>query len=142
MQITQKHNGSYEAVDYILKVDEPMQYSGRVYPRSVMQKAIRDYRKKIMNGTAIGMIEPLIAPELSKAAFKVTDMSLEENGRVKATIETLPTPQGRVLENMLNTGNFRLTPCSIASITKNNVVEGDLEIQYVSLLPQKDVPNV
>lgn len=75
--------------------------SGNKYPKKVVEKAIKEYKKVIEEGRALGYtINPDTNIEfqrvMGEASHKITKVEIKEDGKVFAEAELLNTPQGRV----------------------------------------------
>lgn len=83
----------------------------RSYPQSVLESIKNQMGSQVKERGLIGQIN---YPEEAKISFEnashmITELSLEE-GKLWATIETLPTPQGKILDNLLETTEITLRP--------------------------------
>ena len=85
---------------------EKVNRNNRVYPMSVMEKAVSDYQEKYINEKrALGELnhpaEPIVNPE--RAAIMTTE--LKRNGiYFEGKAKVLSTPMGKIVENLLNDG--------------------------------------
>ena len=85
---------------------EKVNRNNRVYPMSVMEKAVGEYNEKyITQNRALGELnhpaEPVVNPE--RAAIMTTE--LKRNGiYFEGKAKVLSTPMGKIVENLLNDG--------------------------------------
>jgi hypothetical protein len=84
----------------VLQTDTVSPYSGRVYPRAVVEKAVGLFKKKVDDGTGLVVLgfeisnqSPTIKLDLHDVIGKVVDIKLEGND-VLATVKLLNTPMG------------------------------------------------
>jgi hypothetical protein len=77
--------------------------NGRVYPRAVLEKALKEYQKLIDDNRAVGTLEH---PEdnktyLDRISHKITKVWMEEDGTVWGEAIALDTSAGRELQALL-----------------------------------------
>lgn len=122
----------------ILQCDEPSPYTGRVYPREEIEKAVANYQTKIDEGVAYGTLcvgddlHPVII-EIDKISHKVTSIAINERGEVIAEIEMLDTSCGQQAVSLMSSG-LRLSPSMIGRPDFDNIVH-DVEIFQTTWLP-------
>lgn len=102
----------------VLRCDEPT-CTGRIYPRSVVEKALAEYQKKIEEGKALG---PVVDGQISlrDASFRVLDAKLKGDA-VEVMIETLPNGRGAVVADQLLSEKYELTPTGMGSVYHGRV---------------------
>jgi len=87
-------------VGEVLHCDETLP-SGNKYPKKVVEKAIKEYKKVIEEGRALGYTitsETNIESQrvIGEVSHKITKVEMKEDGKIFAEAELLNTPQGRV----------------------------------------------
>lgn len=116
----------------ILQCDDPSPYTGRIYPKEEILKAVEKYQAKIANDTAFGTFDVYnkypVAGEMCIAdiSHKITSMHVTEDGEVLVSIEILTTPSGEFLK-AAGPENFRLAPSMIGKVSED-MIASDLEI--------------
>lgn len=86
----------------IVEADVPNR-NGRVYPRVVLEQMIREVERKANPARvfgSIGMPEG-VAVDLSKVSHTVSNLHITEDGKVLGDVMILDTPQGRIMEKVL-----------------------------------------
>lgn len=86
----------------IVEADVPNR-NGRVYPRAVLEQMIREVERKANPARvfgSIGMPEG-VAVDLSKVSHTVSNLHITEDGKVLGDVMILDTPQGRIMEKVL-----------------------------------------
>lgn len=77
--------------------------AGRLYPRSTLEKAIKDFQPTIISNNALICISPMTGFDpgnnLRHAAAVILSMVLDE--RLCITAQILDTPQGRYLTSIM-----------------------------------------
>lgn len=103
-------------------VDKPNK-NGRIYPRGVMDKAIKDYRKQIDEKRSVGELNPQFDPTtvLTNVSHIITDLLIEENNLV-ADVDVLTTPRGLILQDMLESHNIEFVTRGLAKLDKEKTI--------------------
>jgi hypothetical protein len=99
--------------------------NGHVYPKHVLEKMAADMRERIAKGEVLGgfldLEERADYTALRDASHKITDVRVEGNTHV-AQMEILPTPQGKILQELVERGAVFFTSCVEAALDKYGVV--------------------
>ena len=104
----------------VIKLDIPNK-NNRVYPKTVMEKAIEQYQNQIEKGLAIGVIAEYdimhgyCGTDLSKASHIVEKLKIE-NDNLVAEIRILDTPYGQKLLKMFETKEIVFRPRGIGQV--------------------------
>lgn len=128
----------------LLQCDEPSPYTGRIYPREEVEKAIADYQTKINAGAAFGTfngdldVSPGVL-NIANVSHKVTGLSINEAGEVIAEIEFLDTPPGKLamslaIDSIEHPRSVRLSPSMIGHVN-DNMEAYEISIFQTSWLP-------
>ena len=107
----------------LLIVDKEMPGSGRIYPKSVMEDAIKAMNEQIKEKKIYGLIEPSgleYTNNLNSVSHTVDNLHLDENGEVWADIETIQTPQGRLADVMIGLNKCAFAARGFATLDENN----------------------
>jgi hypothetical protein len=77
--------------------------NGRVYPRAVLEQMIREVERKSVPARVFGSIgmPSGVEVDLSKVSHTVSDLHITEDGKVLGKVMILDTPQGRIMEKVL-----------------------------------------
>ena len=119
-----------------ITVDTPNKY-GTIFPRDVVEKGLIKYQETVGGNKAFGETGDTfheMTININNASHYITKLYWEEN-TLMAEIETLQTPMGFVLEDLLNSGCDRhLSYRGIGGIEKgldgNNIVTDILFISF------------
>lgn len=105
----------------ILTCDAPSPFTGRIYPKSVVERAVERYRGSIDLGTAFGELQAADGTDVStfiqlnRASHLVTGIYFEEND-LFVDIKILNTPMGLILEQLITfNAPFRISPCFVGT---------------------------
>lgn len=80
--------------------------NGRVYPRKILENQVKEIQGKINERSLVGALDH---PEndsihLSQASHLITKLWVEDNGDVMGEAEILSTPNGKIIEALINDG--------------------------------------
>lgn len=80
--------------------------NGRVYPRKILENQVKEIQSKINERSLVGALDH---PEndsihLSQASHLITKLWVEDNGDVMGEAEILSTPNGKIIEALINDG--------------------------------------
>lgn len=94
--------------------------SGRIYPTKVLQKAIAKIQGPVKEGTFLGRFVddghiPEGRPSLADAAMVVRSVSIEGD-LVVGSFETLNTPRGRMLEQIIRSDKIMFRPMGTGKV--------------------------
>ena len=126
--------------------------SGIYYPEEVLREAVRRFREAAKETPVFGELGTLgsfgrsigSSTNLSNISHVVTDLEFTENGEVVATISTMKTPRGVLLEDMLQDSvddnnvneNLSLTPIMEGSLEDNRATR--VRIVRVDVIDKTD----
>lgn len=101
----EKNNGKVILKGIIQKADTCNQ-NGRVYPRAVLEREVRNYQKFIIENRALGELDH---PEQSVVNLKnvshiMREVQMDHNGVVWGTVELLNTPSGKIVQSLVESG--------------------------------------
>lgn len=92
--------------------------NGRVYPRDVLEEAMRKYQQLIDNNNAVGQLDHISEAEvkLEKASHKITKIWWEGDD-VMGRIEVLTTPMGNIVTELYKCGvNVGISSRALGSV--------------------------
>ena len=87
----------------ILKCDTPMSITGNVYQSDEVKRAIKEWMAGSERLGVLGSPTNLMT-DLDNVSHKVIDTWVDDDGWWCAEIETLATPRGKTLEDILESG--------------------------------------
>ena len=126
-------------MEFPFVVDKPTM-NGRIYPRAVMEKAIKEVQQTIRERRMFGELNSWESRvKLTNVSHIVTAMSLVGD-RVVATIEVLPTVQGKILAALLTARTpLGLLPIGFGNVEEGtNVISSDYRISSVHVNKKHD----
>ena len=110
----------------ILQKAETLNQNGRVYPRAILEREIRNYQKFIKENRALGELDhpDSSVVELKNSSHIIREAHMEGNV-VYGTVEILNTPSGQILQSLVESGvTLGISSRGVGS-TKT---QGDLQI--------------
>jgi hypothetical protein len=116
----------------ILKCDEP-NANGRIYPREVVEKMVEqcEANQNRIFGT-VGMPEGT-SLDISKISHTVNNLRITEGGDLIGDVMVLSTPQGKVMQELLEVGKYDYRTAGIGKIDENGVVS-DYRLISISMV--------
>lgn len=101
----QKRTGGPMLMKGILQKSETVNQNGRIYPKVILEREIRNYQKFIKENRALGELDhpDSSVVELKNASHMVREAYMEGNV-VYGTVEILNTPSGQILQSLVESG--------------------------------------
>ena len=101
----QKRSGGPMLMKGILQKSETVNQNGRIYPKVILEREIRNYQKFIKENRALGELDhpDSSVVELKNASHMVREAYMEGN-IVYGTVEILNTPSGKILQSLVESG--------------------------------------
>ncbi len=89
----------------ILQKSDTLNQNGRIYPRNVLEREVRNYQKFIIENRALGELDH---PDSSVVNLKNVSHIVREahvdGDVVYGTVEILDTPSGKILQSLVESG--------------------------------------
>jgi hypothetical protein len=101
----QRDSGKPLMMKGILQKAETLNQNGRVYPRAILEREIRNYQKFIKENRALGELDhpDSSVVELKNASHNIKEAYMEGN-IVYGVVEILNTPSGKILQSLVESG--------------------------------------
>jgi len=101
----QKAMGKPLMMKGILQKAETLNQNGRVYPKIILEREIRNYQKFIKENRALGELDhpDSSVVELKNSSHIIREAYMEGN-IVYGTVEILNTPSGKILQSLVESG--------------------------------------
>jgi len=101
----QKEAGKPLIMKGVLQKAETLNQNGRVYPKAILEREIRNYQKFIKENRALGELDhpDSSVVELKNASHNIKEAYMEGN-IVYGTVEILNTPSGKILQSLVESG--------------------------------------
>lgn len=89
----------------ILQKSDTLNQNGRIYPRAILEREVRNYQKFIKERRALGELDhpATSVVELQNVSHLITGAWMEDD-TVFGEVEVLPTPKGQILQQLIEAG--------------------------------------
>lgn len=108
--------------------------NGRIYPRKILEAQVQAIQEKIGDRSLVGALDHPAndAIHLSQASHVITGLSVGKNGEVIGECEILSTPNGKIVEALINDGvKIGISSRGVGSVTegiKGKIVNEDFKL--------------
>lgn len=125
----------------ILQKADSLNQNGRVYPRAILEREVRNYQKFIIENRALGECDhpDSSVVNLKNVSHIVREAHIDDKGTVLGTVELLNTPSGKILQSLVESGvKLGISSRGVGSTQKQGdyyVVQDDFQLiawDYVS----------
>lgn len=142
----EKNNGKLIVQGIIQKADCQNQ-NKRIYPNQILRREIENYQKAVRENRAVGELDhpETSSVSLDRVSHVVREMWWDGNN-VCGKVEILPTPKGKILENLLDSGiTIGISSRGVGSTEKNNegldIVQPDYQIICFDIVSEPSTPG-
>ena len=120
--------------------------NGRVYPRKILEREMKNYMMLVKESRALGELDH---PDdsvinLKNASHMVTDAWWDGNN-VMGKVKVLSTPSGKILQQLVNDGvKLGISSRALGSVNESNgqtVVQEDLQLICFDFVSEPSTPN-
>lgn len=142
----EKNEGKLILSGIIQKADTPNQ-NKRIYPAEILHREIENYQKAVREARAVGELDH---PESSSVSLDRVSHVIREmwwdGPNVCGRVEVLPTPKGKILESLLESGiTIGISSRGVGSTEKNNesldIVQPDYQIICFDIVSEPSTPG-
>jgi len=108
--------------------------NGRIYPRKILEAQVQAIQEKIGDRSLVGALDHPAndAIHLSQASHVITGLSVGKDGSVIGECEILSTPNGKIVEALINDGvKIGISSRGVGSVTegiKGKIVNEDFKL--------------
>jgi len=108
--------------------------NGRIYPRKILESQVQAIQEKIGDRSLVGALDHPSndAIHLSQASHLITKLWVEKDGSVMGECEILSTPNGKIVEALINDGvKIGISSRGVGSVTeaiKGKIVNEDFKL--------------
>jgi len=98
-------NGGKIVLRGILQKADTLNQNGRVYPKAILEREVRNYQKFIRENRALGECDhpDTSVVELKNASHIIREAHMDD-GICYGTVELLNTPAGKILQSLVESG--------------------------------------
>ncbi len=130
----------------ILQKADTLNQNGRIYPKPILEREVRNYQKFINENRALGEIDhpDSSVVELKRVSHVIREAHLEGN-TVIGTVEILPTPSGDILKKLVESGiKLGISSRGVGSTKKDGdyfVVQDDFQLICWDFVSEPSTPG-
>ena len=139
-------NGGKILLRGVLQKSDTLNQNGRVYPRSILEREIRNYQKFIKESRALGECDhpDSSVVELKNASHIVRDAYMD--GDVcYGTVELLNTPSGKILQSLVESGvTLGISSRGVGTTRQeggNTIVQEDFQLICFDMVSEPSTPG-
>ena len=129
-----------------LQKADTLNQNGRVYPKSILQREVRNYQKFIRENRALGECDH---PETSVVELKNVSHIIREahfdGDTVYGTVELLDTPAGKILQSLVESGvTLGISSRGVGSTLRegdSQVVQEDFQLICFDMVSEPSTPG-
>tara|TARA_Y100000592_G_C5422878_1_gene294130 strand:- start:19 stop:630 length:612 start_codon:yes stop_codon:yes gene_type:complete len=130
----------------ILQKSDTLNQNGRVYPRSILEREVRNYQKFIRENRALGECDhpDSSVVELKNASHIIRDAYMD--GDVcYGTVELLNTPSGKILQSLVESGvTLGISSRGVGSTRREGdttIVQEDFQLICFDMVSEPSTPG-
>ena len=141
----EKNNGKI-IMKGVLQKAETLNQNGRVYPKPILEREVRNYQKFIRENRALGECDhpDSSVVELKNVSHIVREAHMEGD-MVYGTVELLDTPCGQILQNLISAGvTLGISSRGVGSTRKDgdlDVVQDDFQLICWDFVSEPSTPG-
>jgi hypothetical protein len=130
----------------ILQKSETVNQNGRIYPRAILEREIRNYQKFIQENRALGECDhpESSVVELKNVSHIIRDAHMEGD-TVYGLVELLDTPCGKILQSLVESGvKLGISSRGVGSTKRQgdyNVVQDDFQLICWDFVSEPSTPG-
>lgn len=130
----------------ILQKAETLNQNGRIYPKPILEREIKNYQKLIDENRALGECDH---PDTAVVELKNTSHIVREaymqGDVVYGTIEILPTPSGKIIQDLISSGvTLGISSRGVGSVQNiggNTIVQEDFQLICFDMVSEPSTPG-
>jgi hypothetical protein len=139
-------NGGKLIMKGILQKAETLNQNGRVYPKDILEREVRNYQKFIRENRALGECDhpDSSVVELKKVSHIIREAHMEGN-ICYGTVEILDTPCGKILQSLVEAGvTLGISSRGVGSTKKSGdhqIVQDDFQLICWDFVSEPSTPG-
>jgi hypothetical protein len=141
-----EQNGGKLIMKGILQKAETINQNGRIYPREILEREVRNYQKFIRENRALGECDhpDSSVVELKKVSHIVREAYMEGN-ICHGVVEILDTPCGKILQSLVEAGvTLGISSRGVGSTRKagdHQIVQDDFQLICWDFVSEPSTPG-
>lgn len=141
-----EQNGGKLLMKGVLQKSDTLNQNGRVYPRAILEREVRNYQKFIAESRALGECDhpDSSVVELKNASHIVREAYMEDDV-CYGTVELLDTPSGKILQSLVESGvTLGISSRGVGSTKREgdfDVVQDDFQLICWDFVSEPSTPG-
>ena len=130
----------------ILQKSDTLNQNGRVYPRAILEREVRNYQKFIRENRALGECDhpDSSVVELKNASHIIREAHMD-NDVCYGTVELLNTPSGKILQSLVESGvTLGISSRGVGSTRREGdttIVQEDFQLICFDMVSEPSTPG-
>ena len=131
----------------ILQRADTVNQNGRIYPRDILAREVRNYQKLIRENRSLGELDhpDTSVVELKNVSHIVKSAEMDQDGVVHGEVEILNTPAGKILQNLIESGvKLGISSRGVGSTKRDgdyDVVQEDFQLICWDFVSEPSTPG-
>jgi hypothetical protein len=146
---SKEQNGGKIILRGIMQKADTLNQNGRLYPRAILEREVRNYQKFIIENRALGELDhpDTSVINLKNASHIVREAKMEQDGTVRGAIELLDTPSGKIAQSLIESGvKIGISSRGVGSVSKTGngehfQVEADYNLVCWDIVGEPSTPQ-
>jgi hypothetical protein len=130
----------------ILQKSDTLNQNGRIYPREILEREVRNYQKFISENRALGECDhpDSSVVELKNASHIIREAHMEDDV-CYGTVELLDTPSGKILQSLVESGvTLGISSRGVGSTARDgdyDIVQDDFQLICWDFVSEPSTPG-
>lgn len=143
---SREQNGGKVIMKGILQKADTLNQNGRVYPKAILEREVRNYQKFIRENRALGECDhpDSSVVELKKVSHIIREAYMQE-GVCYGVVELLDTPMGKILQSLVESGvTLGISSRGVGSTKRDGdiqVVQDDFQLICWDFVAEPSTPG-
>ena len=131
----------------IIQRADALNQNGRVYPRQILEREIRNYQKFIIENRALGEADhpDSSVVSLQKVSHIMREAVMDQEGVVRGAVEILDTPCGKIVQNLVEAGvKVGISSRGVGSVKQQGdylIVQDDFQLIAFDMVADPSTPQ-
>lgn len=140
-------NGGKMVLKGIIQRADALNQNGRIYPKIILEREVRNYQKFILENRATGELdhpaESIIS--LQKVSHIMKRAEMKDDGTVYGELEVLDTPCGKILQSLVEGGvRIGISSRGVGSVKQEGshcIVQEDFQLISFDVVADPSTPQ-
>ena len=146
IQESRERNNGKILMKGVLQKSDTLNQNGRIYPREILEREVRNYQKFIQENRALGECDhpDSSVVELKNASHIVREAYMEDDVCL-GVVELLDTPSGKIIQSLIESGvTLGISSRGVGSTVSqggNQVVQDDFQLICFDMVSEPSTPG-